>query len=132
MGYDGEGSGTRPLSAARSGRLHELSIAESVVSIASRQADGRRVTKVQMKVGHLRQVVPSALAFSFELVAEGTSVEGAELEIDQVPAEGMCRGCGVESRLDGFPLQCQGCGGFDLEILKGEELMVESLELEET
>jgi Zn finger protein HypA/HybF involved in hydrogenase expression len=26
---------------------------------------------------------------------------------------------------------CPGCGGFDLEILKGEELIVESLELEE-
>lgn len=119
------------LSAARSGRLHELSIAESVVVIASRQADGRRVTKVQMKVGHLRQVVPSALAFGFELLAVGTPVEGAELEVEHVPAEGRCRWCWMQSRLDSFPLQCPGCGSFDLEILKGEELMVESLELEE-
>ena len=111
--------------------MHELSIAESVVSIASRQADGRRVTKVRMKVGHLRQVVPSALAFGFELLAEGTPVEGAELEMERVPAEGTCRVCGAESRLDSFPLQCPGCGGFDLEVLKGEELLVESLELEE-
>ena len=49
--------------------MHELAIAESIVQIASRHAKGRRVTKVQLKVGHLRQVVPSALAFSFELVA---------------------------------------------------------------
>jgi hydrogenase nickel incorporation protein HypA/HybF len=111
--------------------LHELSIAESVVRIAGRQAEGRRVTKVQMKVGYLRQVVPSALAFSFELVADGTPVEGAELEVEHVPAEGKCRGCGVESELAGFPLRCGACGSFDLEILKGEELMVESLELEE-
>ena len=112
--------------------MHELSIAESVVRIASRQADGRRVTKVQMKVGYLRQVVPSALTFGFSLLAEGTPVEGAELEMEQVPAEGRCRGCGVESGLGSFPLQCGRCGAFDLEILKGEELMVESLELEET
>ena len=111
--------------------MHELSIAESVVRIASRQADGRRVTKVQMKVGYLRQVVPYALTFSFGLLAEGTPVEGAELEMEQIPAEGRCRRCGVESRLCAFPLQCEECGGFDLEILKGEELMVESLELEE-
>jgi hydrogenase nickel incorporation protein HypA/HybF len=51
--------------------------------------------------------------------------------MEQIPAEGKCRLCGVESRLGSFPLQCGGCGGFDLEILKGEELMVESLELEE-
>jgi hydrogenase nickel incorporation protein HypA/HybF len=111
--------------------LHELSIAESVVRIASRQADGRRVTKVQMKVGYLRQVVPSALTFGFGLLAEGTPVEGAELEMELIPAEGRCRPCGVENRLDSFPLRCEECGSFDLEILKGEELMVESLELEE-
>jgi hydrogenase nickel incorporation protein HypA/HybF len=111
--------------------LHELSIAESVVSVASRQADGRRVRKVHMRVGHLRQVVPSSLAFGFGLLAEGTPAEGAELEIEQVPAEGKCRGCGVQSRLSDFPHLCPGCGGSDLEILKGEELTVDSLELEE-
>jgi hydrogenase nickel incorporation protein HypA/HybF len=86
---------------------------------------------VYLKVGHLRQVVPSALAFSFELVAQGTPVEGAELKVQQVPAAGLCRDCGEETRLEGFPLQCQACGGFDLEILQGEELFVESLEMEE-
>ncbi len=112
-------------------RLHELSIAESVIEIARRHANGRRVTKVHMKVGHLRQVVPSALAFSFELVAQGTPVEGAELEMEEVPATGMCRECGTESQLPSFPLQCRTCGGLDLEILRGEELLIESLELEE-
>lgn len=111
--------------------LHELSIAESVVRIASQQANGRRVAKVCMKVGHLRQVVPSALAFSFELVAQDTPVEGAELEMEEVPATGSCRECGAESRLGIFPLHCGECGGFDLEITGGEELLVEFLELEE-
>ena len=111
--------------------MHELSIAELIVQIAGRHANGRRVTKVRLKVGHLRQVVPSALAFSFELVAEGTPVEGAELEMEEVPAIGKCRECEAESRLDGFPLQCRSCGGFELEVLRGEELLVEALDLEE-
>jgi hydrogenase nickel incorporation protein HypA/HybF len=111
--------------------LHELAIAGSVVEIAGRHAGGRRVTKVCLKVGHLRQVVPSALAFSFELVAQGTPVEGAELELEEVPATGKCRECGAESQLESFPLQCKACGSFDLQILEGEELYVESLELEE-
>jgi hydrogenase nickel incorporation protein HypA/HybF len=110
--------------------VHELAIAESVVRIAERHADGRRVTKVYLKVGHLRQVVPSALAFGFELVAQETPVEGAELVLEEVPATGTCRVCGSESRLESFPLQCKACGGFDLEIVAGEELYVESLEME--
>jgi hydrogenase nickel incorporation protein HypA/HybF len=111
--------------------VHELAIAGSVVRIAERHADGRRVTKVYLKVGHLRQVVPSALAFGFELVAQETSVEGAELVLEEVPATGKCRACGSESRLESFPLQCKACGGFDLEIIAGEELYVESLEIED-
>jgi hydrogenase nickel incorporation protein HypA/HybF len=111
--------------------LHELAIADSVVQIASRHANGRRVTKVYLKVGHLRQVVPSALAFSFELVAQGTPVEGAELEMEDVPATGKCRACGAESRTETLPLRCGQCEGFDLEIVEGEELYVESLEMEE-
>jgi len=111
--------------------LHELAIAGSVVEIAGRHADGRRVTKVYLKVGHLRQVVPSALAFSFELVAEGTPVEGAELEMEEIPVTGKCRECGAENQIEEFLLQCVACGAFDLEILQGEELYVESLELEE-
>ncbi len=118
--------------------MHELSIAASVVEIACRYArpihDGaplQRVSKVHVQVGYLRQVVPSALAFSFELVAQGTAAEGAELELDTVPAVGRCRRCGVESRLRAFPLQCGACFGFDLEIVAGEELIVESLEMEE-
>ncbi len=111
--------------------MHELAIAGSIVEISNRHANGRRVTKVYLKVGHLRQVVPSALAFSFELVAQGTPVEGAELEMEEVPAAGSCRGCGAESQLKEFPLHCTACGGYDLRILKGEELFVESLEMEE-
>ncbi|MGH3087175.1 MAG: hydrogenase maturation nickel metallochaperone HypA [Rubrobacteraceae bacterium] len=110
--------------------MHELAIAESIVGISGRQANGRRVTKVHVRIGHLRQVVPSALSFSFELVAEGTPVEGAELDLEEIPATGRCRGCEAESRLESFPLLCRTCGGSDLELLAGEELMVEYLELE--
>ena len=111
--------------------MHELAIAQAIVEIASDHAGDRRVAKVEVKVGRLRQVVPAALAFSFGLVAEGTPVAGAELALEEVPAVGRCRGCGGESELAAFPLQCCACGGLDLELLRGEELLVDALELED-
>jgi hydrogenase nickel incorporation protein HypA/HybF len=111
--------------------MHELSIAESVVRIAAANAGARRVVKVELKVGYLRQVVPSALEFAFDLVAQGTPVEGAELVIEPVPAVGRCRSCGDETALERFPWRCARCGGLDLEVLRGEELLVDALELEE-
>jgi hydrogenase nickel incorporation protein HypA/HybF len=59
--------------------MHELSIAEAVVAIAERHATGGRVAVVELAIGRLRQVVPSALSFAFELVAVGTPAEGRSL-----------------------------------------------------
>lgn len=109
--------------------MHELSIADAVLAIALEHAEGRRVTSVELRVGHLRQVVPEALDFAFELVAEGTPAEGAQLVLQEVPAEGDCRACGARSRLPHFPLRCAQCGGLELDIVSGEELCVEELEL---
>jgi hydrogenase nickel incorporation protein HypA/HybF len=111
--------------------MHELVIAESVVDIAVRHAGGRRVTRVELEVGHLRQVVPAALEFAFELVAQGTTVEGAELALRQVEAAGRCCSCGADTALPAFPLTCASCGGSDVDVTRGEELRVDSLELEE-
>jgi hydrogenase nickel incorporation protein HypA/HybF len=109
--------------------MHELSIADAVVRIACAHADGRRIEIVELKVGHLRQVVPDALAFAFTLVAEGTEAEGAALMMEEVPAAGVCRECGAESELPGFPLACARCGSLDVELVRGEELLVDSLTL---
>jgi hydrogenase nickel incorporation protein HypA/HybF len=111
--------------------MHELAIAEAIVRIACGHAGERRVTRVELKVGHLRQVVPSALSFAFALVAGGTPVQGAELAIEEIPAAGRCRACNSTSVLAGFPLQCASCGGLDLELIAGEELLVDALELED-
>ena len=111
--------------------MHELSIADAIVRIACRHADGRRIESIEVRCGHLRQVVPDSLAFAFTLVAEGTEAEGAELLLEAVPAAGVCRACGAETELDGFPFAC-ACGSFDLEIVRGEELLVDAVTTMET
>jgi hydrogenase nickel incorporation protein HypA/HybF len=112
--------------------MHELSIAQAVAEIATRHAEGRRVTRVGLAIGHLRQVVPSALEFSFTLVAEGTVLEGARLEMVMVPVVSCCRACGTTTEMRDFPFLCGNCHGSELDIIAGNELMVESLDLEET
>jgi hydrogenase nickel incorporation protein HypA/HybF len=111
--------------------MHELAIAEAIIDVAQRHAAGRRVYAVELIVGRLRQVVPPALEFAFELSSRGTTLEGAELRIRDVPAAGRCRRCGCERALDGFPLACAACQSLDMEVMAGEELLVDSLELEE-
>ena len=112
--------------------MHELAIADAVVEIVTRHAGDRRVLAVDVQVGHLRQVVPGALTFAFGLVAEGTCAEGAELRLEEVPAAARCRACETETQQTGWPMGCGACGGFDVEVVRGEELLVTSVEVETT
>src|SRR5919108_3044824 len=111
--------------------MHELSIADAIVAIARDHARGRRVASVDVKIGRLRQVVPDAPDLAFELVAGGTNVEGAALRIEQVPPRVRCRRCETETLVVGFPLACARCGSVDVEVVAGEELLVDALELED-
>jgi hydrogenase nickel incorporation protein HypA/HybF len=111
--------------------MHELSLSASIADIVHRHAQGRRVLRVEVAVGHLRQAAPSALAFGFELVSMGTSLEGAKLEVRQVPVRGICRVCSQEVEPEAWPLACPTCASYELEITGGEELCVEAIEVED-
>jgi hydrogenase nickel incorporation protein HypA/HybF len=110
--------------------VHELSLSSAIVETVERHAGGRRVKVVDLTVGALRQVVPESLDFYFGIVARGTVCEGARLEQRLVPARARCRGCGREWKLDYPMFRCADCGAA-AEAVSGEELEVESIELEE-
>jgi hydrogenase nickel incorporation protein HypA/HybF len=111
--------------------MHELSVASAVIDTAIRHADGRRVTAVQLRVGHLRQVVPDSLAFYFDHVAAGTLCEGARLEQEVVPARLLCEACEHEWELGEAMFRCPRCDATNVRIVAGNELEVESIEVEE-
>ena len=76
--------------------MHELSLSSAIVDTALRHCEGRRVTRVDVRVGSLRQVVPDSLAFYFEIVARDTLCDGADLELEQIAACLRCEDCGIE------------------------------------
>jgi hydrogenase nickel incorporation protein HypA/HybF len=110
--------------------VHELSIASALVATVEKHADGRSVAVVNLRVGTLRQVVPDSLEFYFDFVTKGTVCEGARLETEVVPARLRCDECGDEWQLVEPLFRC-ACGSTDVEIVAGNELEVESIEIEE-
>ena len=67
--------------------MHELSITRNVVAIVSERAVGQRVTRVRLEIGRLSAVVPDSSRFCFDICAQGTPLEGAELEIVERPGQ---------------------------------------------
>ncbi len=111
--------------------MHELSVASAVVDTAVRHAAGRPVTAVHVRLGVLRQVVPGSLEFFFGIVARDTVCEGAVLTHEVVQARLHCRDCTHEWTIDVPAFRCPQCDGVDVEVQAGEELEVETIEVEE-
>jgi hydrogenase nickel incorporation protein HypA/HybF len=111
--------------------VHELSLADSIVRVARDHARGRRVMRVEVQAGALRQVVPEALEFAFVLLSRDTELEGAALAIEHVPVRVRCSACGAETECPQFPLLCGNCGRDDTEVVAGEELLVDALEFDD-
>ena len=108
--------------------MHELSLTQDLVSLIAENCAGRRVTRVVLEVGKLSAVVPDAFRFCFDLCTEGTVVEGAELEIVELPGRARCRDCAAEIQLDSPFGRCT-CGSGALQFLCGEELRLKEVEV---
>jgi hydrogenase nickel incorporation protein HypA/HybF len=114
------------------GIMHELSIAVSLIDMATEEAErlGVRVEALHLRLGALSGVVREALLFSFELAAEGTAVEGARLEIEEVPVMVFCPVCREERALPSLQnFRCPVCGAPTPEVVRGRELELATMEV---
>ncbi len=109
--------------------MHEMGITRNIVSIVAEHAKAQKVRRVKLEVGKLSAVMPDALKFCFDVIAKGTVLEGATLEIVEVVGKAKCRQCNADVELHDLVTACT-CGSRDLERLSGEELNIKEMELE--
>lgn len=116
----------------RFAKLHELSIACSLVKTAALEAARHgitRVTKVDVVLGALAGVEMDALLFCFPAVARGTVCEGAALDIEVEAATGHCPACGGVTEVRDYMNRCSACGSWPLGVEGGRDMRVRALEV---
>jgi hydrogenase nickel incorporation protein HypA/HybF len=109
--------------------MHELSLCQAIIDKVDGHAQGRRVERVTVRIGHLRQVVPDSLRFSWEILVDGTDLAGCELEIEHIPAVVACSACDERTTLDLPVPMCGSCGSFEVELISGEELLIAAMDV---
>jgi len=112
--------------------MHEVGIATAIVEKASevsRAHGDRAVSRVTMRIGALRQIVPDTLSFVFEAVSRETPVAGAELECEWVPVRVECAGCASAYAPEEAFWVCPSCGERGGRVIEGDELLLVSVEL---
>ena len=81
-----------------------------------------------LEIGTLSGVLSDALRFCFDLCTESTVLQGAALEIIEIPGRGHCHDCNTEVALERRIALCP-CGSANLEFLSGQELRIREVEL---
>ena len=108
--------------------MHELAITEGVVQAVTQRLPGTPIACVHLEIGAMSGVVADSVRFCFELVTEGTTLEGARLDVGEPAARCRCRDCDGEFEPDGVIALCD-CGSADVAVLAGQELRITSVEV---
>jgi hydrogenase nickel incorporation protein HypA/HybF len=122
--------------------VHELSICQALIAQVEQvmqEQDGthrarhetRRAVRITVMLGPLAGIEPGLLARAFTIARPGTAAAQAELVIEPSDITVSCLVCGRQSAAQVNRLLCAACGSFRTRVVKGEELLLLSVELHE-
>ena len=113
--------------------MHELSIAMSILDVVEEESakhGDARVIAVHLKLGPLSGVVKEALLASFEMARDGTTLDGCNLVIQEIPIIIDCSTCGTKRPVVSIQeMCCATCGAPAQTVITGRELEVSAMEL---
>jgi hydrogenase nickel incorporation protein HypA/HybF len=113
--------------------VHELSVTQSVLEIALRhaaRAKARRICGLHLVIGELSTIVDDSVGFYWDMISRGTIAQGAELHFRRLPAQLLCLDCDHSYQPPKDALACPQCGGRHVRVVGGDQLQLESIDIE--
>jgi hydrogenase nickel incorporation protein HypA/HybF len=114
--------------------MHELSIAQSIIAIAENavpENNKAAVTGVTLQIGELSSIEIESLEFAFSIIKTDTILQNAELNIQIIKGEAECSVCKTVFPSVTFGICCPLCKSYDVKILKGREMRVLNIVVED-
>ncbi|MGH7874122.1 MAG: hydrogenase maturation nickel metallochaperone HypA [Candidatus Binatia bacterium] len=108
--------------------MHEYGMCDGIVDAVQRRAAGRRVARVKVRVGVMHRIVDDVFKEAFAHAAAGSEAENALVDIVAVPVRAVCRSCGANFDALDFAAVCASCNGVNLDLIGGDELVLESIQ----
>lgn len=113
--------------------MHELAVAQALVEQVDAVIDQHNATAaslIRVRIGPLAGIVPALLGSAFPLAAAGRRMARATLELVAAPITVRCQTCSAETEAEMNRLICGICGDWHTQIISGDELLLESVELD--
>lgn len=112
--------------------MHELSVCTSLcarIEEIAMQHQVTRVHRVNLLIGALAGIEPRLLQQAFPLASKGTAAATARLHIKTIPVRVQCLDCGADTDCAPNNLLCGYCRSSHTQLLAGDEMLLESIEL---
>lgn len=110
--------------------MHEIGVLIEVVKSVERFAKENSVQKIKtlvLQIGELSSMVPQYMKTLYPAATEGTILEASELEIEILPANGLCRDCRKVFNLVKNNGVCPKCRTKNMEVLSGKEFYIKEI-----
>lgn len=112
--------------------MHEMAVCNELldqVRASVVQHGARSVGTITVRIGALSGVEPDLLERAFTIARAGDYTDTARLLIETVPVRVRCRACSNENEAAANRLLCEACGGYAVDLVGGDELLLASMEL---
>ncbi len=113
--------------------MHEMGIAQEILKLALNSAQERhaaQIRSINIKIGEFTAIEPECISFYLGLLAKDTLAQDASIRIETLPLKLKCQDCQTDSiPAPPYEFSCPACGGQNLDILQGQELYLESIEI---
>ncbi|MDR0424503.1 MAG: hydrogenase maturation nickel metallochaperone HypA [Clostridiales Family XIII bacterium] len=113
--------------------MHEYPITEKIVDITKKHGEKFRASKIgaiTLVVGEQSGFIGESIQMYFDIIAEGTICEGAQLTIKGVKPQLKCSACGAFFVRAPLSFACPQCGGDGEPTEIGKEFYIESITIE--
>jgi len=110
--------------------MHEFSLTQNLLNLALKNSDSKQILRVNLLIGPFSDEREESIRFYWNDLAKGSPGEGAELHFEHIPVEIKCLNCTGTFYLDEGTSRCKLCCSERLQLLKGEDVRLESVEVQ--
>ena len=110
--------------------MHEIGVLFEIVKSVEQFAnenDVEKIEKLVLQIGELSSMIPKYLKNLYPAAVEGTILDRSQLEIEVLPANGLCKDCNKVFNVVIDKGICPNCDTKNWELLSGKEFYIKEI-----
>jgi len=114
--------------------MHEANFTEEIVYAIQTELEKfpeHKPKRISVRVGAMLHLNEESVRAYYEQMTKGSGLEGVELVLSEEEVEVYCWQCNRRGPVvDHHFLNCKFCNSTDVEVMKGDKIHIDSIELE--